>query len=178
MKKLVLVFALAAGFAACNTNSEETADVATNDSTLVEGYTANEGDYKMEAGKVVVFQNGAWTPVEADVTLENGVILTPTGEIKNTDGTTTTLTEGGFLSKAGQALDATGAAISNVATDVVDGAKDAVNSTVEGAKDATNATVEGAKDAVNATKEGAKDAVNAVKDAGADAKDAFKKATK
>ncbi len=154
MKKLVLLMAVAGMFAACNENkTEETTtnvdttmtpsgDMAvTETKTTTTTYTPAEGDVKRENNMVVVYRNGAWTPVtEKEVAMDNGVVVTDKGEARNADGKVIVIEEGETMSKTGRFFDRTGNAIERGWDATKEGVKDAAHAVGNAAEKAADKT--------------------------------------
>jgi hypothetical protein len=160
MKRIFLIASVAFAAVACNSTSgnAETSDdtvVISEVDTLPVAPAAPEfaeGDVIKKDGKLVVYTNGAWVPVEKDIVLDNGVTVKTSGEIVDKKGNKVVLEEGERVTKAGVFFDRAGAAIDN--------AWDATKRGVSNAADATGNAVEKAADA---TKDAAKDVGQAVK---------------
>lgn len=151
MKKIFALAFIAVGFAACNNQADnkENADtmtmaVVTDTLPAKPVITYNEGDVSRRDGKVVVYKNGQWAPIEKDVTLEDGTTVTVKGEARSKDGKVYVIEDGYYVTRAGRFFDRTGAAIEN-----------AWDKTKEGVKNAAEATKDGVQKAGEAIKEGA-----------------------
>lgn len=152
MKNLILVVAAGLMFTSCQTQQREESTVSTGD-TLTENSstvtttttttysTPMEGDVKMGTSKVMVYRNGDWQTATTDVTLADGSVVSPDGEVEK-NGNKKQLTEGEVVNSSGNFFDRTGNAIS-----------DAWEATKEGAKDAWDATKKGAEKVGDKTQE-------------------------
>jgi len=178
--KRTLSFALCVALlAACNSSEtqspESTADssgtamvtVDTNAVAPVETVQYNEGDVILKEGKVFVYTNGNWVAADKEIKLDNGVIITPDGTVKNKDGKVVVLQEGEYVNKSGNFFDRTGTAIEN-----------AWDKTKEGVSKGADATKDAAQKAAEATKEGVEKGVDATKDAAHKTGEAIKKGAK
>ena len=149
MKKLFALALIAVGFAACNNQADNTANadslaLVTDSVPPAPVITYTEGDVSRRDGKVVVYRNNEWAPVEKDVILDDGTVITVNGEARSKDGRVYVIEDGYYVTRTGRFFDRTGAAIEN-----------AWEATKEGVKDAANATAEGVKNAGEAIKDGA-----------------------
>lgn len=165
MKK-ILSFALVLGVLACNnaanhSQTDDTTIVANVDTAPTIEYV--EGDIIMADGKLMVYTNGQWEPVERDITLDNGVVVRTNGDIVNKDGEKIVLQEGTRVSKVGAFFDKTGAAIENAWDATKQGVSNAAEATGDALEKGASATKEGVKTAAEATKEKAKDVGQAIK---------------
>jgi len=147
MKKVFAIAVIAAtSFTACNNAGETettTTPVETTTETTPVAYTPGEGDIMYTEGAVKVYQNGAWVPAEADVTLENGIVITKEGVVKK-DQKTVQLAEGEAVTKVGNFFNRAGEAI-----------EDGWDATKHGVSEAADATKEGIQDAGKAIEKGA-----------------------
>ncbi len=140
MKKLVLLAGLAFTLASCGDQTETTVTEVDTDTLAVvtpevETYTTYaDGDVTWKDGKLHVWRNGAWVEATADVTLDNGVVVTPKGEVKNTDGVTVKIEEGQVINKAGRWFDKAGQAIENAWEATKEGVRNAGEAIKEGAE--------------------------------------------
>lgn len=136
-KNIVMAFAAALTFAACNDDAdtakvETTADTTQNTTTTTTTtYTPVEGDVKYEGKKVLVLRNGTWVEADADVKLDNGVIVYRTGRVERGDYEIE-LRDGEVVNRSGDFFDKTGNAIA-----------DAWDATKEGASAAGRAVKKG-----------------------------------
>lgn len=145
MKKLFALAFLAVGFAACNNNAEnkdgdDTLAVVTDTAVVVEQVpvptqpTYTEGDVSRRDGKVVVYNNGNWVPVEKDIVLDDGTTVTAKGEAKNKEGKVYVIEDGYYVTRAGRFFDRTGQAINNAWDATKEGVKNAAEAVKEGAE--------------------------------------------
>lgn len=159
MKKLFAFALVAVGFAACNnaadkTDNADTLAVVTNDSTTVQTpVTYNEGDVSRRDGKTVIYTNGQWAPVEKDVTLDDGTVVTVNGEAKSKDGKVYVIEDGYHVTKAGRFFDKTGAAIENAWDKTKEGVSNAGEAIKDGAQKTGDAIKTGAEKVADKTKE-------------------------
>ena len=113
MKKLFLVLAIGAVFAACN-NETKTDNPATGDTTTtvappppVESAPVKDSVMQYKGGKVQIMLGGSWSDLSAPVTTSNGRTVTPTGDV--TKGKITRkMDEGMMIDKDGQMMDKDG----------------------------------------------------------------------
>ena len=130
MKKILVVPAIAF-LASCN---NEKADTTTNETTTTtKTYEPGEGDVSYRDGRLVVYRNNAWVDADADVTLDNGIVVRRTGrvvkdneEYELEDGVVVTK-EGDFWDKAGNAIEDGWEGIKKAFRKVEAEVKDAVN---------------------------------------------------
>jgi hypothetical protein len=109
MKKILL----AAGIFFLVSCKDKKADSTTsNETTTTKTYTASEGDVSYRGGKVVVYRDNNWVDADADVTLDNGVIVRRTGRVAK-DNEEYELDEGVVVTKKGDFWDRAGNAIEN-----------------------------------------------------------------
>ncbi|MEO6135939.1 MAG: DUF6799 domain-containing protein [Ginsengibacter sp.] len=141
MKKLLSLAILATTFAACNdattTNDVNTDTLVTTTTTSevnTTTYTPMEGDATYRDGTVRVWKNGDWVAADDDVTLDNGVVVYKTGEVKK-DTKTVRLADGEIITRTGNFFDKTGQAI-----------EDGWDATKRGVKKAGDAIGDAAKD--------------------------------
>ncbi|MCU7693989.1 DUF6799 domain-containing protein [Haoranjiania flava] len=161
MKRILSIAVMAAGigaFVSCNNTAnvekeDTTAIVVTDPVTPVATTpTYTEGDVIKKDGKAHVYQNGNWVVLEKDVTLDNGVVVKKTGEVRNKEGKVVVLEEGAYVTKTGNFFDRTGAAIEN--------AWDATKRGVENAADATKEGLRKAGDSISAGAQRVGDKIN------------------
>lgn len=164
MKKLLFLSIVAASLAACNNESKNAATATDGsvsvvlDSTPVVStpvVTYNEGDISRRDGKVVVYKNNDWVVIDKDYTLDNGIIITPAGNMKTKDGKTVVLEDGYHVTKAGRFFDKAGNAIENA----WDATKGGVKTAAEATKDGAQKVAEGTKEAAQKTGEAIKTGV-------------------
>ena len=130
MKKILVVAAIAF-LASCN---NEKADTTTNETTTTtKTYEPGEGDVSYRDGRLVVYRNNAWVDADADVTLDNGIVVRRTGrvvkdneEYELEEGVVVTK-EGDFWDKAGNAIEEGWEGIKKAFRKVEAEVKDAVN---------------------------------------------------
>ncbi len=144
MKKLLAFAFIAVGFAACNNdaNNNENADslaltpdtAVAVETTPAPTITYNEGDISRRDGRVSTYQNGNWVPVEKDVVLDDGTVVTVNGEARNKDGRVYVIEDGYYVTRAGRFFDRTGAAIENA----WEATKEGVSNAAEAVKDGAN----------------------------------------
>ena len=144
-------------------SNENTSTEGTKTETNVGTYTAADGDITKKDGVVMVHKNGSWVALDKEISLGNGITVSTSGEV-NKDGKLILLDDGGFINKAGDFFDKTGATISNV----WDKAKDAAahisgNVTQEAAK-AVDAIQQAAPKSVEAAKDGLQKGLDKVKE--------------
>ena len=145
MKNVLFAALLAASVSACDNQSATTAE--TEDSTTVTAttptttttYTPAEGDATYRDGKVMVWRNNDWVEADTDVTMDDGIVVYRSGEVKK-EGKTVKLEDGEVVTHTGNFLDKTGEAIS----DAWDATKKGVSKAGEAIGDAADKT----KDAV------------------------------
>ena len=135
------------------TDTLVTTPVATVTETTT--YTAANGDIMMKDGKLMEWKNGQWVAAEGDVTLDNGVIVSKAGVVKQQDKTVQ-LEEGEAVNRSGNFFDKAGHAISNAWDATKKGVGTAAEKTGEAVKDAGKAIGKGAAK----VGEKAKEAVN------------------
>lgn len=63
--------------------------------------TTAQQAYVMQDGKVYQYNNGAKSELSENVTLSNGTVITSTGTVTKSDGTTETLKDGQYVDPAG-----------------------------------------------------------------------------
>ena len=144
MKKLFALAFIAVGFAACNNeagnkDNNDTLAVVTDTAVVVEQtpaptVTYTEGDISRRDGKVVVYRNNDWAPVDKDITLDDGTVVTTSGEARNKDGKVYRIEDGYYVTRAGRFFDRTGAAINNAWEATKEGVQNAGEAVKDGAE--------------------------------------------
>lgn len=133
MKQIIALAFAGLLLAACNDTATKTETVETSDTvapvtttttTTTSNYTASEGDISRRNGKVMVMHNGEWVEADAEVKLDNGVVIYRDGRVVNADKEME-LQEGEIISKTGAFFDRTGNAIENAWDDTRRGVKKA-----------------------------------------------------
>src|SRR5687767_1461772 len=114
MKKIVLTAAVAFFMLACKDEKKaDTTTTATETSeTTNKAYTASEGDVSYRGGKLMVYRNNGWVDADADVTLDNGIVVRRTGRVAK-DNDVYELEDGVVVTKTGDFFDRAGNAIEN-----------------------------------------------------------------
>lgn len=162
MKKLLVAAIVAMSIISCNEaeKKETTVVTSTETTTTATETVASEGEFMMKDNKVMVWKAGEWVIVTEPVTLSNGTVVMPNGEVKNTEGVTFTLTNGERLSTTGVVVKTNG---DNVLDDIGDGIK-------KGANEAGDAIEKGAKKTGEAVKKGVNKAGEGLEKAGEELK--------
>lgn len=126
MKKIIVMAFAAFSLVACN-DAETTDKAVTSDTTqsttttTTTTYTPVDGDVKYEGKKVMVLRNGSWVEADADVTLDNGVVVYRTGRVERGDYEVE-LRDGEVVNRSGDFFDRTGNAIGDAWDATKDGA--------------------------------------------------------
>lgn len=143
MKNVLFAAILAASFSACDNQVSTTEEM--DDSTTVSAttpttsYIPAEGDATYRDGKVMVWRNDNWVEADSDLTMDGDIVVYTNGEVKK-DGKTVKLEDGEVVTHTGNFLDKTGEAIS----DAWDATKKGVSNAGEAIGDAADNT----KDAI------------------------------
>ena len=126
MTKIIVIAFAALTLAACNdTATDKTTTVdTTQNTTTTTTYTPIEGDVKYEGQKVLVLRNGAWVEADADVNLENGVVVYRTGRVQRGDYEVE-LRDGEVVNRSGDFFDRTGNTVEGVWDATKEGASSA-----------------------------------------------------
>ncbi len=154
MKKFFVLAGMAAILTACN-NDGSSDNTVNNDSlrqdsinqanSASSNYQAAEGDVSYRNGKLVVWRNNAWVDNDADVTLDNDVVVRRSGRVER-NGDTVELEDGEVVTKTGRFFDRAGNAI-----------EDAWDATKRGAKKVGSTIEKGADKAAGEVKDALKD---------------------
>lgn len=128
MKTLVILAITATTLLACNTDNTSTTDKT--DTSTHAAYAPSEGDVTSRNGKVMVWRDGEWKEADADVHLDNGVVVNRKGEVIKEDKVVV-LDDGEVVDRSGRFFDKAGNAIE----DAWDATKKGVKKAGEEVKD-------------------------------------------
>ncbi len=151
MKKLFSLALVAITFVACSDGNTDD-DMTTTEETIVTRetttstsvYVPNEGDVTYREGKVKIYRNNEWRDADADVRMDNGVVVTRRGYASR-DGVEIEMKDGEIVSRTGNFFDRTGQAIE----DGWDATKRGVKKAGRAVGDAAEKVGDKAKEVVN-----------------------------
>lgn len=132
MKKIIAIAIAAASFVACNPPEADKVTEVTKDTTTIAApppvvpsvYTATDGDVTYTEKKVKVMKEGQWVDADDDIKLDNDVVVYRNGKVKKVDREVE-LQEGEVVTRSGDFFDRSGRAIENAWEATKEGAKDA-----------------------------------------------------
>lgn len=139
--------------------SSDTSTRATTGNSGTMAYTPGDGDVMLRDGHVMLWRNGTWEAATGDVTLENGVVVSKTGEVRS-EGKSVRLAEGEAVNKSGNFFDRTGHAMDNAWDATKHGVSTAAEKTGDALKDVGQAIGKGAKKVGQKTKQVVNDIKN------------------
>jgi hypothetical protein len=120
MKKIFVIFAIAAFMTACNGSDSKTETTAkdstgmmkdtsmTTTPSTMESSNMKEGMMTMKDGKMMVMKDGNWMAMDKTMTCTDGCKMMPNGEMIMADGKKMMMTEGMMCDKDGHMMDKDG----------------------------------------------------------------------
>lgn len=111
---------------------DTTTTMATDTNTSM-AYAPTEGDVTYREKKVRVYRSGQWADADGDITLDNGVVVSKNGRVTR-DGKAIDLEDGEVVTKTGNFFDRAGNTIEKGWDKTKEGVKDAANAIEKGAK--------------------------------------------
>lgn len=147
MKKIFLMTGMAACLFACNNETQDSITTVKTDSATNTGktttvvYTPTEGDVTYKNGTLMVWRSNSWVEADADVTLDNGIVVRRDGKIVR-DEEEVEFEDGIVVDKSGRFFDKAG----NIIEDGWEGVKKGAKEAKEGAEKGFNEAKEEVKD--------------------------------